>query len=144
MDAELRRDIFSCIALGASNAATARKIGCDRRTVRRYRRIGRLLDLTPSVAATMPSHEIGYVFNARMPRTEHPKFDDLDREFPQTSARFKYERYRERTADAPKRCVSLSQFNRLRVEHEFAHDESAWFTPGMSRFDSSAHSGRLQ
>jgi hypothetical protein len=118
MDAEMLKTILSGIATGRNNTAIGRAAACDRRTVRRYRRLLRALDIPPVEIAVLDGADLRDVFNARVPRHEEPDFAVLAAMFPASTARFRYERYRERQQALGKKAMSVSQFNRRRAEHD--------------------------
>lgn len=131
MDAQMLKKILVEMANGERNAPIARRLGCDRRTVRRYRRLARTLDACVHDLAALPLEELRAIFNARMPRHEEPDFAGLAAEFPGSTARFRFERYRERRLAKGRNAMSLSQFNRLRFEHEFRKSGAARFALPM-------------
>lgn len=123
MDAALLQNILLEMAQGRGNAAVARSVGCDRRTVRRYRRLVRTLDVGLADLATWPPGLTHQMLNTRVPIYSEPDFEGLSREFPSTTARFRFERYRERMEASGSPSMSEAQFNRLRVKHGFLHNK---------------------
>jgi hypothetical protein len=138
MDAETLKTIFVEIAAGRSNAAVGRAAGCDRRTVRRYRRLVRALGLPPSEIDALDGEDLRRVFNARLPRHDEPDFAVLAAMFPGSTARFRYERYRERRRALGQAAMSVSQFNRRRAEHDLLEYGAVRFAPPMPK-QSTAH-----
>ena len=133
MDAEIVKNILVEIAAGRSNAAAGRAAGCDRRTVRRYRRLVRALGLPSAAIDAFDGEELRRIFNARLPRHDEPDFAALAAEFPGATARLRYERYRERRQAAGLTAMSVSQFNRRRAEHDVLEYGIARFASPMPK-----------
>lgn len=137
MDAQMPQRILVEIVRGGRNATIAHRLGCDRRTVRRYRRLAHALDVPVRDLCDLSQERLRKIFNARMPRHEEPDFAALASEFPNTTSRFRYERYRERQRAAGRKAMSGPHFNRLRAEYEFRETGTVRFAPLLPRLSAS-------
>lgn len=99
-----------------TNAAIARAVGCDRRRVRRYRRLLAKSKLTAGDLAGCDGQTLYSLFNSRTPSKKYavPDFDDLEASHPGRSGRFQWKSYCTH-ADAALPALSYSQFMRIRA-----------------------------
>lgn len=107
-----------------TNAAIARLVGCDRRRVRRYRRLLAKSKLTADDLDGCDAQTLYALFNSRTPSKKYavPDFDALEEGHPGKSGRFHWKRYcAEAAACLP--TLSYSQFMRIRAA--FALDAAA-------------------
>lgn len=99
-----------------TNAAIARLVGCDRRRVRRYRRLLAKSKLTADDLDGCDAQTLNALFNSRTPARKYavPDFDALEATHPGRSGRFQWKQY----CDAAGSCaptLSYSQFMRCRA-----------------------------
>lgn len=99
-----------------TNAAIARLVGCDRRRVRRYRRLLAASKLTANDLAGCDGQTLYSLFNSRTPSKKYavPDFDDLEASHPGRSGRFQWKKYCAE-ADVALPTLSYSQFMRVRA-----------------------------
>lgn len=101
-----------------SNKRIALRCGCDRRTVRRYRRLIGELGTDAELLHGCNSKTIGLLFNARSPRYKHeePAFDALIAQLPGQSERQRWRAYKDQQQSAGKQALSYGQFLRRKQQ----------------------------
>lgn len=101
-----------------TNAAIARLVGCDRRRVRRYRRLLAKSKLSADDLAGCDGQTLYALFNSRTPAKKYavPDFDALEATHPGRSGRFHWNKYCAEADDSlPLPTLSYSQFMRIRA-----------------------------
>lgn len=105
-----------------SSARIARKIECDPRRVRRYRRLLAETDVEPAAFLDCDVATLDLFFNGRRgapPRRRVPSFAELEREHPGSSGRSLWRAYAAEAAKKGELPMSYSQFlRRWKAEHE--------------------------
>lgn len=99
-----------------TNAAIARLVGCDRRRVRRYRRLLAKSKLTADDLDGCDAQTLYALFNSRTPSKKYavPDFEALEEAHASRSGRFQWKQYCGAAApSAP--TLSYSQFMRCRA-----------------------------
>lgn len=94
-----------------SNAAIARRVGCEQRRVRRYRRVVLECGQPLEELRRLSPSELRTVLNERPSRTP-PDFARLREEFPHASGRGLWRRYVTEALTAGQRPLSRSHFLR--------------------------------
>lgn len=103
-----------------SNQQIADRVGCDRRRVRRYRKLVRTFDLTAADVAGCDSDTLWRAFNHRPVRYTHaePSFDALKDKLPTASAQAWWKIYAAQQAQAGRAALSYAQFVRRKQRWE--------------------------
>lgn len=99
------------------NALIARKVGCDRRRVRRYRRIIAASDLVPDYLYGCDAITLNALFNLRQPPPRKhvmPDFQGLEQRHPGATGLALWRAYLAEQAVSGLPAMSYSQFQRSR------------------------------
>jgi hypothetical protein len=119
---DVLRKLIDCLldSKPLSNAAIAKRIGCERRRVGRYRKLLKQFGLSAADLNDFTGRDLDRLFNTRARARAHrqPDFTALSCAYPGATARFCYEQYRDETLAARGSAMSYPQFNRERRHHE--------------------------